>query len=181
MRYLLPLSCFLILFPALVNAQAATRPAVKITAKQEDVATLDSILKAIYGVISGPAGQKRDWDRMRSLFVPGAQMGAAVRLKNGDIRHFGFDVEKYIASNDKFLTEKGFFETELHRHVDTFGNITQVFSTYESRWKPDDAKPFERGINSIQLVNDGRRWWVVSLLWQSEDDKLPIPAEWLDK
>lgn len=162
--------------PAL--AQTAAKPAL-IEPKPADVATMDSVIKAMYDVISGPAGQKRDWDRMRSLFVPDARMGAAFRTRTGDIRYFGGSIEKYIEGNDAFLIEKGFFEKELHRHADTFGNMSQVFSTYESRWKPEGAKPFERGINSIQLMNDGKRWWIVSIYWQGEDDKLPLPAEWL--
>ena len=148
------------------------------TPRPEDVATLDSIIKALYDVISGPIGQKRDWDRMRSLFAPDARMGAAVPAKNGQVRYVGFDVEKYISMDDKYMTEKGFFEKERKRHVDTFGNITQVFSSYESRWKPEDPKPFERGINSLQLVNDGKRWWITAILWQGEDDKLKLPRGW---
>jgi len=140
---------------------------------------MDAIIKATYDVISGPIGQKRDWDRMRSLFVPNARMGAAVRTKKGDIRYVGFDVERYITMDDQYMTEKGFFERERNRHVDTFGNITQVFSTYESRFKPDDAKPFERGVNSFQLLDDGKRWWIVSIYWQGEDDKLSLPRKWL--
>jgi hypothetical protein len=149
------------------------------TPKPADVASIGSIMKALYDVISGPIGQKRDWDRMRSLFVPDARMGAAVRTRTGDIRYFGFSVDRYVEMDDQLMTEKGFFEKELHRHADTFGNITQVFSTYESRWKQDDAKPFERGINSIQLMNDGKRWWIVSIFWQGEDDKLALPDQWL--
>jgi hypothetical protein len=169
----------LVLVMACFAAAQTPPPASQIPPKPDDVASLDSIIKAVYDVISGPAGQKRDWDRMRSLFVPDARMGAAVRTRSGDIRYFGTTTERYIEGNDKIMTEKGFFEKELHRHVDTFGNISQVFSTYESRWKLDDEKPFERGINSIQLINDGKRWWVVSIFWQGEDDKLPLPAEWL--
>lgn len=139
---------------------------------------MDSIIKALYDVISGPIGQKRDWDRMRSLFVPNARMGAAIRTKTG-WRYVGFDVDRYIAMDDQLMTEKGFFEKELHRHADTYANMTQVFSTYESRWKETDEKPFERGINSLQLMNDGTRWWIVSIFWQGEDKTTPLPKKWL--
>ena len=146
-----------------------------------DVASMDSIIKATYDVISGPIGQKRNWDRMRSLFVPDAKMGAAVRTRKGDIRYFGFTVDGYAKMNGQFLVDKGFFETELSRHVDTYGNMSQVFSTYASRWKKDDPKPFERGVNSFQLMNDGKRWWIVSIYWQGEDDKNPLPSKWLKR
>ena len=165
---------------AFANCQAQPAPtAPTIAPRPEDVASMDSIIKALYDVISGPAGQKRDWDRMRSLFVPDARMGAAVKTRKGDIKYFGFSVDRYIQMDDQLMTEKGFFEHELHRHVDTFGDMSAVFSTYESRWKQDDPAPFERGINSIQLMNDGRRWWIVSIFWQGEDDHLKLPRKWL--
>ncbi len=140
---------------------------------------MDSIIKATYDVISGAAGQKRDWDRMRSLFAAKARLGAAVRTQKGDLRYIPMEVEDYIKMSGPYLEKNGFFEREISRHVDTFGNISQVFSTYESRNKLDDKKPFERGINSFQLFNDGKRWWVVSIYWQGEDSKTTIPRKWL--
>ena len=67
------------------------------------------------------------------------------------------------------------------RTVETFGSISQVFSTYESRRRADDEKPFARGINSIQLLNDGSRWWVVTVYWQGERPNNPIPPAYLKK
>ncbi len=168
----------LTVFSALLFSGQTTPPTAR-PADPKDVASIDSIVKALYDVISGPIGQKRDWDRMRSLFVPSARMGAVVRTRSGKLRYVGFDVERYIAADDKLMTEKGFFEHELHRHVDRYADIAQVFSTYESRWKADDPKPFERGINSIQLANDGERWWIVSIEWQGEDKDAPLTSEWL--
>jgi len=57
------------------------------------------------------------------------------------------------------------------------GNIAQVFSTYESR-HTKDAEPFQRGINSFQLLFDGHRWWVVTIYWQGERPGLPIPKQY---
>jgi len=51
--------------------------------------------------------------------------------------------------------------------------MAQVFSTYESRHEKDGA-PFARGINSIQLLWDGGRWWVATILWDSERPDNPI-------
>ena len=147
--------------------------------KAADVASMDSILKTTYDVISGPAGQKRDWDRFRSLFAPKAMLGAAVRTQKGDVRYVPMEVEEYVSRSGPYLETHGFFEHEISRHVDQYGNIAQVFSTYESRNKADDKKPFERGINSFQLFNDGKRWWVVSIYWQGEDGKTPLPRKWL--
>ena len=65
--------------------------------------------------------------------------------------------------------------------TEQFGQIAHAFSTYESRHAPDDAKPSQRGINSIQLMNDGKRWWIVTIFWQGEDEKTPLPEKYLKK
>ncbi len=179
MNFRSSLASIALLFLICAGSAQTNPPAIE--AKPADVASMDSIIKALYDVISGPIGQKRDWDRMRSLFVPDARLGATLRTRSENIKYFGFSVDQFAQMADQIMTEKGFFEREVHRHVDTFGNMSQVFSTYESRWKADDAKPFERGINSIQLMNDGKRWWIVSIFWQGEDDKLKLPDEWVGK
>src|SRR6266478_2547767 len=145
-----------------------------------DVATMDSTIAALYDVISGPAG-KRNWDRFRSLFAPGARLIANGVRPTGEIVSRVMTVEDYAQRNGTFLEKNGFFEREAARHTDAFGNIAQVFSTYESRHAKDDEKPFQRGINSIQLMNDGKRWWIVTVFWQGEDEKNPLPDKYLKR
>ena len=147
------------------------------TPAKEEFATVDSIIKAVYDVISGPAGQKRDWDRMRSLFQPEARMIAVGKTRTGEIRKRSMTVEEYIKANAEFLEKEGFFEREASRKTEQFGNIAHAFSTYETRHKAEDEKPFMRGINSFQLWNDGKRWWVITILWQAEDPTNPLPAK----
>ena len=139
---------------------------------------MDSTIAALYDVISGPAG-KRNWDRFRSLFAPGARLIANGVRPTGEVVSRVMTVEDYAQRNGAFFEKQGFFEREAARHTDAFGNIAQVFSTYESRHAKDDAKPFQRGINSIQLMNDGKRWWIVTVFWQGEDEKNPLPAKYL--
>ena len=151
-------------------------------ADPKDVATMDSIIAALYDVISGPAGQKRNWDRFRSLFVPGARLIPTGRNpQTGEVGSRVRTPEEYITRSAPLLEQNGFFEREISRQTEKFGNIAHLFSTYESRHKAEDEKPFARGINSIQLMNDGKRWWVVTIFWQAEDDKTPLPAEYLRK
>ncbi len=158
-------------------AQAAPTPPA---ADPADVATMDSTIAALYDVISGPAG-KRNWDRFRSLFAPGARLIANGVRPTGEIVSRVMTVEDYAQRNGTFLEKNGFFEREAARHTDAFGNIAQVFSTYESRHAKDDEKPFQRGINSIQLMNDGKRWWIVTVFWQGEDEKNPLPEKYLKR
>ena len=148
-------------------------------ANPADVNSMDSIIGAIYDVISGPAGKKRDWDRMRSLFMPGARLIPTSPRQTGGYGSRTLTVDEYIARAEPFFEKEGFFEKEAARQTEMFGQIAHVFSTYESRHSADDAKPFQRGINSIQLMNDGKRWWVVTIFWQGEDEKNPLPGKYL--
>ena len=161
-------------------ATAATPPAA-VQARAADVETIDGIVAALYDVISGAAGQPRDWDRMRSLFAPEGRMMIVAPRPDGSYALRTLGVEDYIARNSKAFATMGFFEREAARTTEVFGQIAHVFSTYESRHASADAKPFQRGINSIQLVNDGKRWWVANLVWRAEDAKLPLPERYLPK
>ena len=157
----------------------ATAPVATPAADPKDVATMDAIVAALYDVISGPAGQKRNWDRFRSLFVPGARLIPTGRRQTGEILSRVRTPEEYIQGSAPLLEQNGFFEKEVSRRVEKFGNIAHIFSTYEARNKADEEKPFMRGINSIQLMNDGKRWWIVTVFWQAEDANNPLPAEYL--
>ena len=160
-------------------AQAQEARAAAAGAKAADVATVDGIIGALYDVISGPAGKPRDWDRLHSLFAPEGKMAAVGARPGGVYGLRSMTVDDYIGRVTKPFAENGFYEKEAARSSETFGQIVHVFSTYESRHAPSDAKPFQRGINSIQLYHDGSRWWIVSLLWRAEDDKLALPERYL--
>ena len=151
------------------------------TPRPEDVATLDGIMAAVYDVISGPAGQKRDWDRMRSLFLPGARLIPTGRRQDGTVGHRVWSIEDYITQAGASLERDGFFETEIGRVTERFGNVVHLMSAYDSRRNADDPKPFVRGVNSFQLLWDGSRWWVVTIFWQSETPDTPIPDRFLQK
>src|SRR5271165_787470 len=156
--------------------EATSAPA---TARPADVASRDAIVAALYDSISGPAGD-RDWDRFRSLFIPEAQLIASFKKKDGTLGYKAMTVQGYIDGAGKYFKEHAFYEREVSRKVEIFGSITHIFSTYESRETPD-GKPFERGINSIQLLNDGSRWWVVDVYWTGETPENPIPDKYLTK
>ena len=148
-------------------------------ANPADVNSIDAIVAAVYDVISGPAGKKRDWDRMRSLFMPGARLIPTGPRPSGGYGSRALTVEDYLTRSAPLFEKEGFYEKESARRLESFGQIAHVFSTYESRHAPDDAKPFQRGINSIQLMNDGKRWWIVTIFWQGEDGKNPLPDKYL--
>ena len=145
------------------------------------VITMNNILFTLYDVISGEKGEARDWEMMRYLFHPDAKLIPTGKNKDGLYQARYMTVDDYINSSGKWLEENGFFEKEINRVTQTFGNITQVFSTYESYRTEEDVKPFMRGINSIQLMNDGKRWWIMNIYWTQETPDNPIPEEYLPK
>jgi hypothetical protein len=148
-------------------------------AKPADVASPDAIIAATYDVISGPAGQERDWDRMGSLFYPGARLIRTEAKKEGGLHAAILTPEDFIERAGNYFKKNGFYEREIARRAERWGSLMQAFSTYESRHDPKDPAPFARGINSFQLFFDGTRWWIMTIYWADESTQGPLPAEFL--
>lgn len=130
-----------------------------------DVDTVDAILKAMYEVISGPAGQARDWERFRVLYAPGARLMPVV--STGPEAHARIlSPEQFIQRVEPIFAKEDFWERESERQTELFGNVAHVLSKYVSLREPE-GEPFEHGINSIQLIYDGTRWWIVSVMWNT--------------
>src|SRR4029077_15555237 len=157
-----------------------------------DVESIDAIVTAAYDGISGPAGKKRDWDRERSLYFPGARLiptamkaggppstGSGVARGNVDLAPQILDIEGFIARVEPFFEENGFYEKEIARRTEQFGNIAHVWSIYESRHNVGHHEQLSRGNNSSQLVNDGKRSWIVNIYWQQESAENRIPEKYL--
>lgn len=161
--------------------QGQASPPPSPPADPADVASIEAIVHALYDVISGAAGEPRDWDRMRSLFAPGARF-IPTRGTDATGRSYLFwTIDDWMAGARGLFERTGFFERELHATVEQYGNIAHVFSTYDSKRAASDPEPFARGINSIQLWNDGNRWWVMSIFWEGESPGNPIPAKYLGR
>jgi hypothetical protein len=165
---------------AQAKPEAATPPAAvdSPAAKPADVSSPDAIIAAVYDVISGPAGHKRDWNRMRSLFYPGARL-IPVGKKDDGLKVTSYSVQEYIDHASPYFEKNGFSEREIARHGDKWGNLFEAFSTYESRHDAKDAAPFARGINSMQLFFDGTRWWFLTICWEAETPELALAPEFL--
>ena len=143
-----------------------------------EVESIDAIIGAVYDAISGPAGE-RDWDRMRSLFAPGGRLIPVGRDQQGEVTMNVLDIDGFIAQADPYIQQNAFFERELRRRTERFGHIAHAFSTYASYHSAEDAEPFTRGINSFQLMYDGKRWWIVTVFWEAESPDNPIPEGYL--
>jgi len=138
-------------------------------APKADLAGIDAAIRGVYAVISGPPGQKRDFDKMRSLFAPGATLKAI-----GPKGLRGGSLEDYIGRNSAILEKEGFTERELGRRVELWGGLATAWSAYDGR--TSNGSFHERGINSFQLVKIDGKWLVASILWQEETPDNPLPA-----
>ena len=146
-----------------------------IHAQQADFSTIDNTIKELYAVISGPAGE-RDWDRFHDIFHENASMGAITYNREGELIYMHMTPDSYVKSNGPFFMEQGFWEEELGRVEQVFGELAHVYSAYQFRLNSKDAPVSRRGINSIQLVFEQDRWWVISLQWNAEREGLKLPA-----
>lgn len=137
-------------------------------------------LSRLYEFISGPAGKKRPWDEMRTLFLDGARLRMVVRLEDGSEKLREWTLDEFARDAGEFYSQEGFWEREVSRRVECFGSIAHVFSTYESRVKDPDGPPAMRGINSVQLIRGKDRWLITSVIFQTEQKEIPIPPEYLE-
>lgn len=142
-----------------------------------DVKSVDGIIGALYGVISGDPGASRDWDRFRNLFKPESRLMPTRKSANGELTLAALTPEDYVTLFKTRITT-GFFEKELHRTTETYGTVTHVFSTYETKEKKDGPVT-NRGINSIQLFHDGQRYFIVNIFWCAESMGFPLPEKYL--
>jgi hypothetical protein len=142
-------------------------------------AAISTLLDALYAQVSGPAGHRRDWSRQAEMFLPTARMLRTGVDEAGKPWALEMKVADYPANFEQKIGDAPFFEVEIHRVIQRFGNIAQVFSTYEA-WRDAEHTDFiKRGINSVQLYNDGERWRVVNMIWDDEREGLAIDPAYL--
>jgi hypothetical protein len=167
--------------PAVKSQESAPSPsattAPSATARPGDVDSIDHIIAAVYDVISGPAGP-RDWERFRTFFYSGARLIPSRRDDKGAVTARVSTPDEYATRAQGFFSKEGFFENSVANRAEEWDHIAHVWSTYESRHAKGE-KPFARGINSFQLFNDGTRWWVLTIYWESEDPSHPLPEKYL--
>ena len=173
--------CLVLAIAPLALGQTSSAPAQKTDAppqaKAGDVDSIERIIASLYASISGPAGP-RDYDRLRSLFFTGARMIPTRQDQNGKITAFNLSVEEYITRSKPYFDKEGFYETPIANRIESWDRIAHVWSTYQSRHAKDE-QPFARGINSIELMNDGTRWWIITVYWEGEDKAHPLPEKYL--
>jgi hypothetical protein len=141
-----------------------------------DVKSPAAIIAALSSSISGEAGQARNWDRFRSLFVPGAGRMIVTRVpKTGPADVTVLSMEDYIARSSKGAPA-GFYEIPIAYEMQSFGRMTHVYESYGLHHTRDD-QPYVRGVNSWELLFDGTRYYVLQVYWDTERADNPLPAK----
>ena len=143
--------------------------------------TIDKVMDAVYECISGPPGGQ-DWVRDREIYHPRALI-TRTRIVDGEPVAFTFSYDEFVEATIPILEGRSFYEIEIGRKTDVFGQIAHVFSAYEARETPNHPDIQFRGVNMVHLWNDGSdcsgRWWIMSIIWDNEREGLALPAEWL--
>ncbi len=143
------------------------------------VGSVDAIINELYRVNSGEKGYERNWADFKYLFYPGAKIIPTGTSLDGNHLAKYMTVDEYKNTSQEWLKENGFIEKEINRKIEVFGNIAHVFSTFEAYHDEDGPYPAMRGIKSIQLLNDGIRWWIINVYWMQESRIKPIPRDYL--
>jgi hypothetical protein len=139
-------------------------------------ARIGAVVDDMYDMISGPAGP-RDWSRQAAIFHPDARQMRTGVDDSGKAWINIMSLDEYAENTTPYFAANPFFEVEIGRRIDVFGNMAQVWSAYEARTALDDAEPERRGVNSIQLYrNESGRWQIISMIWDNERHGLQIPA-----
>lgn len=182
------LSLFILVVCMTISLQAQKKTEAKKASEKKEfkvdstkVSTLDKTIKTLYKVISAEKEEDRNWKQFKYLFHPDAKLIPTGMNVDYEYKAKYLTPGEYIKNSQKWLKMNGFIEKEIHRSVNTFGNIAHVFSTYESYYSKDDVKPFMRGINSIQLFYDDDRWWIINLFWAQETEEQAIPKSYLPR
>ncbi len=169
-----------VLWPVLglTAAEAGAQEGADLYPLPGDVETVDGIIRAYYEVVSVPAGEMWQTERDRSLHHPDARAIQTGVDEEGTPFIRNLTLEEFHARQPEGGSDTGFFESEIHRETQRFGNVAHVWSTYA--WRTEEDGPVRgRGINSIQLYHDGDRWWITAWIYDSEREGNRIPPEYL--
>jgi hypothetical protein len=168
--------CITIILSSIVSCQDQTtleEPGIT----GDHVSSIDTLVAALYESITFPEGEEPDMERFKSLFIPNAPF---IRITPDGPNTM--DLESFVSSFKERVNShvlKSFYEAEISRTTQSFGSIAHVFSTYNKGMNTTDPGSLGRGINSIQLFNDGERWWACGITWEDERDDNPIPEKYL--
>ena len=140
----------------------------------EAVKTIEGIVGETIRIISGAKGVERDWEAFRNLYTDDAKITIVAQKKDGTNSIKTITLEKFVRLGKNFYKKEGFYEYELKKTIDEYNGIAHVVQSYQTKY----ADKNNRGINSYQLVFDGKRWWINNLMWTDNKNGVDIPKEY---
>jgi hypothetical protein len=146
------------------------------TLQAVDDPSIARVLKLLYAVISFEEGDEPNWQGLQEVFSKHARI---TRVTPEGTDHM--DVSNFVAMT-RNLVDVGvytsFYEFEVARRVDRFGDIAQVWSHYETRRNKSARDALGAGVNSIQLIREDDAWRVLGLLWdETTGNATPAPVK----
>lgn len=144
-------------------------------ARPADVVSPRALVLALHASISGPTGPF-DWNRFRSLFLPAACIGEAGKAPGGE-QHITFQsVNDWILSVRDLRPRVSVHETVYKMHVEQFGSIASAFYSHNSETTEQRRTDICR-VNSCQMLYDGKRWWIASVVWNVSPKNWDLPHD----
>jgi hypothetical protein len=136
--------------------------------------TLEELTRALDDAISGPGDKDRVC--LRQLLLPDARL-MPIRKDAGGFFPRMLTLDDWINAVAKRGSDP-LYEHQVKVKSETYGHFAHLWSTYEIRPTPE-GKATVTGINSVQAVNDGTRWRVLSILWEPDTTAGPVPEKYL--
>ena len=133
----------------------------------------EGIPAALDAAITGPADKDRAC--MKALLIPEARMMFVSLGTDGAPTYTLQILDDWIA-RVKARGHAMLEEKQLKFHVERYGNIAHLWSSYALR---SDGKQVARGINSIQAIKVADGWRVMIIMAQAEAATAPLPKEYL--
>lgn len=158
------------------TGQASSNPLkelVRADLASAQVGTPEALVNTLYTFISGPKDQKRELEKIRALFHLQARVVVAARHPEKGPFLRPMDLEAFLGFAVPQWERTGFFEQGTGTRVQAFEGMAQVWSPYEIRMAADGPVVFT-GVNAVQCAFDGKRWWIMHLVFQSV--AAPAPA-----
>jgi hypothetical protein len=162
-----------LLTPVLHGQTPEPKPATIATACLPST-TLEELTKALDEAVSGPGDKDRAC--LRDLLLPDARLTPIRKAEDGTFAPRIFTVDDWINA----VAKRGsavMYERQVKVKSETYGHFAHLWSTYEIRPTPD-GKADVVGINSVQAINDGTRWKVISILWEADATAGPMPEKY---
>ena len=145
--------------------------------QSSDVSSIEAIVAASLESLSGPVGAPRQWPRYLSLLDPHARLvSVTFDPKAGTPKTNRMSRDEYVRYANDYLVSAGFVDRKLGCVTSRYGNVATARCGFEGL---EQARRVERGVAIYQLYFDGKRWWILSVVWDQERPGNPIPAELL--